>query len=130
MNLLKKVIRFIFRKRIAELKAEQRANNMVNSVKIVARSSSKSQKIVKTNKKESIEELSQKHHQTYLKHLKEFKKANIKKVELICADNCECCKDIKNKEIPISEIRELPMKDCPLDLCRGRYCAVVEFDLS
>lgn len=68
--------------------------------------------------------------QNYYKHLKEFQKSNIKKVELICAHKCPCCKKLLNKKIPIEKAVELPMEGCELVRCYGRYCAVVEFDLS
>ena len=131
MNIFKKFIHFIFRKRIAELKAKKIADSYeLRTEKVIIKKSNKLPKKVKTNKKVNLAEISKKHHQYYLKDLRGFKKTGIKKVELICIDDCECCKDIKNKKIPLSEIRELPMKECPLELCRGRYCAVVEFDLS
>lgn len=69
-------------------------------------------------------------HDYFLRDLKSFKKTGIKKVELICFDDCDCCKDLKNKQIPIEKIKPLPMKECPFAICRGRYTAVVEFDLS
>lgn len=119
MNLLKRIIRFIFKKRIAELEAKQQADKMIGSMRIVTSESSnkKGGTIISSsvNKKE---------------HLEQMKNIGIKKVELICIDKCECCKNMFNKKIPINEAVELPRKDCPLEICRGRYAAVVEFDLS
>jgi len=71
-------------------------------------------------------------YQNYCKNLQQMENAGIKKVELICADDCECCKSLKNKKIPIGEIKELPMKECPFEenICRARYCAVADFDFE
>lgn len=71
-------------------------------------------------------------YQNYCKNLQQMRNAGIKKVELICADDCKCCKSLKNKKIPIDEIKELPMKECPFEenICRARYCAVADFDFE
>lgn len=115
----KKIIMFVFRKKIAKLKAKQMEKNMIDSMRIVTSESSNKEggTIISSsvNKKE---------------HLEQMKNIGIKKVELICIDKCECCKNMFNKKIPIDEAVELPRKDCPLELCRGKYAAVVEFDLS
>ena len=69
--------------------------------------------------------------QYYNKHLQGFKKSGIKKVKLICICNCECCKNLLNKEIPIQQIKELPMKECDFEcrICIGaRYLPVIDFD--
>lgn len=62
--------------------------------------------------------------------LKDMKEIGIKKVELVCSQDCECCKEYKNKQIPIEVAPELPMQNCPLWRCFGRWCAIVEFDLT
>ena len=56
-----------------------------------------------------------------------MREAGITKVELICFQKCECCVKLMNKEIPIDKAPELPMKDCPLEKCFGRYGAIVKF---
>ena len=106
MSFVKNIIRFIFRKRIAELKAKQFANNMIDSIKTVT--SGDNGPGVKST-------------------LENMKKTGIKKVELICANKCPCCKKLLNKKISIENAVELPMEGCELVKCYGRYCAVVEF---
>ena len=47
----------------------------------------------------------------------------------MCYENCECCKKYANKKIPIEKIKELPIKECPLNarLCIARYRVIIEF---
>lgn len=111
MKLIKKIIRTLFRKQIAKAKAKYIAEKMIDSIKIGTKDNLNVKPINSGD----------------LNHMKE---TGIKKVELICPQDCECCKNLKNKEIPIDEIVELPHKDCPLVHCYGSYGAVVEFDLS
>lgn len=54
--------------------------------------------------------------QYFYKHLQEFQKIGIKKVQLCCNFHCECCKDILNKEIQIDQVKELPMKECEFNV--------------
>lgn len=63
--------------------------------------------------------------------LQSYKKNGIKKAKIVCIDDCECCKDLKNKIISVSNLKELPIKECPLDcrVCSGAvYQAVFDFD--
>ena len=106
-NFLKKIICFIFRKRISELKAKQIADSY--TIKTVTSGSHGPGK------------------QSTLQSIKEL---GIKKVELICPHNCECCKNLFNKKLSIDEVPQLPREECQLERCFGRYCAVVEFNLS
>lgn len=71
-------------------------------------------------------------YRTYTKkNIVEMKAAGIKKVKLICHEECECCSKILDKPISISRIKELPIINCPLevDLCKGAtYVAVLDYD--
>lgn len=77
-----------------------------------------------------INEINAQKREYFLKNLESFKSSGIKKVELICGidGKCECCKDILNKQIPIEQIKELPMADCEYPFCHGRYTSVIEFE--
>lgn len=88
----------------AHKRAQQQADNMIDSMKIVTKGSG-GQKST----------------------LGSMREAGIKLVELICFQSCPCCAHLKNAEIPIDKAPELPMKDCPLEKCFGRYGAIVKF---
>lgn len=59
--------------------------------------------------------------------LQKMKNAGITKAEIICPDDCECCKEYKNKPLLIDELKTLPMSKCENEFCTGRFGAVVEF---
>lgn len=54
------------------------------------------------------------------KEAKEYKESNINYVKLACIGDCECCKNVKNKKIPLDEVFELPRPECEhdVDLCK------------
>lgn len=61
--------------------------------------------------------------------IEQMKNSGIKKVELICHENCICCKKILDKPISINKIKEIPIKDCPDDIiCSGTYVAVLDYE--
>lgn len=63
------------------------------------------------------------------KDLTKMEENNIKKVKLICNEECDCCRSMLNKSFPIAQVKELPMAVCPLEvpLCKGATYVV---DLS
>lgn len=69
--------------------------------------------------------------QNFHKKIQEFKKADIKKLEINCYENCKCCENLKNKNIEIKNIPEFPRKECPLEdnICKGvSFTPIIDFD--
>lgn len=61
--------------------------------------------------------------------IEQMKNSGIKKVKLICHENCTCCKNLLDKPISINKIKEIPIRDCPDDIiCSGVYGAVLDYE--
>lgn len=69
-----------------------------------------------------------------LKNLKseldKMENSGISRVNIICSNDCDCCKNYKGRVIAIKELDKLPMENCPLENCTGRFGAIVEFDTN
>ncbi len=62
--------------------------------------------------------------------IERMKLNGIKKVKLICHENCTCCLNYKDKPILLSKIKELPITECEsVTFCSGAgYVAVLDYD--